>query len=109
MIFVCQEVSHSIKGSLHNCRLLSSFAVEALRPQRQHASFFLGGHSDHQNRLAEAVVCVLRLGPGEYGTEVTYADLFPKAAEDRGYELMLNYAKNPDYELAGGKHVVAYC
>ena len=71
---------------------VSSCRFVAQRPTRQHARFFLGGHSDHQNRLAETVVCAFRLGPGDYETRHTFAELFPSPAEDVAYRVLLDFA-----------------
>lgn len=91
-LFVHQVVTHSLRGSLHDCHELDAFGFGARRPARQHARFFLGGHSDHQNRLAESVVCVLRLRPGDYPTGLSFDRLFPSPDEDPGYRVMLEFA-----------------
>jgi FRG domain len=66
VVLACQNVTLSIQQSLHDCQVLAPFGFDARRPAAQKARFFLGGHSDHQNRVAEAVVCVFRLAPGNY-------------------------------------------
>lgn len=60
--------------------------------------FFLGGHSDHQNRLAECVVCVFRLRPNLYSTEENFESLFPRPAEDPAYQAMLDFASVPAFQ-----------
>jgi hypothetical protein len=92
VLFVHQAVTHSIRPSLHDCHELDAFGYGALRPERQSARFFLGGHSEHRNRLAETLVCVLRLAPGAYVADATFERLFPSPAEDPGYALMLEFA-----------------
>lgn len=57
VIFAIQGDSESVAGSLQQCYDLEEFGIPAARPLRQRASFFLGGHSDHQNRLAENLSC----------------------------------------------------
>jgi FRG domain len=91
--FVHQAVTHPLRGSLHDCHELDAFGFGALRPERQSARFFLGGHSDHQNRIAESVVCVLRLRPADYETGVSFDHLFPSPDEDAGYQVMLEFAE----------------
>jgi hypothetical protein len=93
VVFACQTVTNSIEPSLQNCEELEEFGIKAARPERQQAKFFHGGHSDHQNRLAEAVVCVFRLRPNDYETKSTFASLFPSPEEDSAYKLMLNFAE----------------
>lgn len=96
VVFVCQTVTNSIEPSLQDCEELEEFGIVARRPERQHAKFFHGGHSDHQNRLAEAVVCVFRLRPNLYETQSTFASLFPAPEDDPAYKLMLDFAnKHP--------------
>lgn len=93
VVFACQAVTNSIEPSLQDCEELEGFGILAARPERQHAKFFHGGHSDHQNRLAEAVVCVFRLRPNIYETQSTFTSLFPSPEEDPAYKLMLNFAE----------------
>jgi hypothetical protein len=93
VVFVHQAVTHSLRGSLHDCHELDAFGFGALRPERQSARFFLGGHSDHQNRIAESVVCVLRLRPADYDTGLSFDHLFPSPDEDAGYQVMLEFAE----------------
>jgi hypothetical protein len=105
VVVVCQTVTHSISGSLHDCGQLSEFGFKAERPVSQSARFFQGGHSDHQNRLAEAVVCVFRLPPGEYATQATFEKLFPAPSLDPAYRLMLDFSEAPDFQPVWGRYV----
>jgi hypothetical protein len=93
VIFVHQSVTHSMRSSLHDCHELERFGFGARRPAVQKAKFFLGGHSDHQNRLAETIVCVLRLRPGSYAVNVAFDDLFPPPDADPAYRVMLEFAE----------------
>jgi FRG domain len=93
MLFVHQAVTHSTEPSLQDCQELEAFGFVAQRPSRQCARFFLGGHSDHQNRLAETLVCAFRLRPGDYETELTFDELFPSPDEDVAYRLLLDFAE----------------
>jgi hypothetical protein len=105
VIVVCQTVTQSIGQSLHDCHELTSFGFEARRPGVQNARFFQGGHSDHQNRLAEAVVCIFRLAPGTYATESTFDSLFPSPDDDPAYRLMLRFASSPIFGSTAGRFV----
>jgi hypothetical protein len=105
VIFACQTVTRSIESSLHDCHELTEFGFEARRPINQKARFFLGGHSDHQNRLAEAVVCVFRLRPGDYATTCSFDSLFPSSDVDPGYRLMLDFAQSRDFGFIWGKYI----
>jgi len=91
-VLACQTVTNSIGGSLFDCEELSALGMEVCRPAAQQARFFLGGHTDHQNRLAEALVCIFRLVPGEYQTQATFEDLFPSPEQDPAYAFMLELA-----------------
>ena len=91
VVCVFQTVTHSTRGSIFDCNELDEFGLKALRPERQSAHFFLGGHHDHQNRLAETLVCLLRLNPGEYNTQVDFDYLFPSPDNDPAYEFMLKF------------------
>lgn len=91
-VFVFQNVSWSLNASLQDCRELEAFGIRALRPERQRARFFLGGHSEHRNRLAETVVCALRLKPGAYATSCDFDYLFPPPEQDPAYRAMLRFA-----------------
>lgn len=90
VVFVFQPITHTIMPSLHDCSELTKLGVKALRPERQSAKLFLGGHSDHQNRLAEALVCVFRLSPEIYKTNLDFDYLFPNPQEDNAYQDILN-------------------
>lgn len=92
VVFVHQAVTHSIGPSLQDCNEIEGFGFQALRPSQQRARFFLGGHTDHQNRLAETVVCAARLRPGEYPTGCRTTELFPSPAEDEAYRVLLEFA-----------------
>jgi hypothetical protein len=105
VVIACQNVTHSIQQSLHDCELLGEFGFEARRPAAQKARFFQGGHSDHQNRLAEAVVAVFRLAPGDYTTHLTFESLFPPPAEDPAYRIMLKFADSKIYGAKHGRYV----
>jgi hypothetical protein len=67
--------------------------------------FFQGGHSDHQNRLAEAVVCIFRLAPGLYPTHSTFESLFPSPEDDPAYSIMLRFAGSPLFGPEWGRFV----
>ncbi len=108
VILACQQVTHSTGMSLQGCRELDAFGLGALRPLRQKASFFLGGHGDHQNRLGEAVVCAFRLKPGKWPTTATFDDLFPPPDEDAAYAAMLRFAERPQFRSLGAEQVARY-
>ncbi len=93
-VFVFQNVSWSLHSSLQDCRELEAFGIRALRPERQRARFFLGGHSEHQNRLAETMVCAFRLKPGHYTTACDFDHLFPSPEDDSAYSAMLQFAES---------------
>ncbi|MDD5160500.1 MAG: FRG domain-containing protein [Sulfuricurvum sp.] len=93
-VFVFQNVLNSTSSSLQDCVELEEIGLKALRPQRQSAKFFHAAHSDHQNRLAESLVCAFRLCPNNYETEVDFDYLFPSPDEDEAYEFMINFAEN---------------
>lgn len=96
-VLACQTVTNSIRGSLFDCEELSALGVEACRPAAQQARFFLGGHTDHQNRLAEALVCIFRLVPGEYLTQARFEDLFPAPEQDPAYGFLLELAESRSF------------
>ncbi|RCV66110.1 Tetratricopeptide (TPR) repeat, partial [Methanophagales archaeon] len=113
VVYFIQPVTDSIIPSIRKIESLRNLGLEALRPERQFAQFFWGAHSIHQNRLAEALVCMVRLKPGEYDTGLTYYHLFPPPYEDPTYKFMLDlrrrYSDGPfgpffseivDYKLA---------
>jgi hypothetical protein len=105
VVIVCQMVTQSIEQSLHGCQELAPFGFDAQRPRVQHARFFQGGHSDHQNRLAEAVVCFFRLSPKAYDTQVTFDALFPLPEHDPAYRVMLRFASSPVFGPECGRFV----
>ena len=105
VVLVCQVVTHSLAASLHDCQELEALGLTALRPHRQKARFFLGGHSEHRNRLAEAIVCVLRLGPGDYDRGLSFDHLFPEPAQDPAYEVLLKFADDPLFAPFGADRV----
>lgn len=108
VIFTCQQVTHSLSMSTQSCAELEMFGVPALRPQRQRASFFLGGHSDHQNRMAEAVLCAFRLAPNDWSTACDFDLLFPPPEEDLAYAAMLDFAAIPEFASLGADRVARY-
>lgn len=91
VIFVFQTILNSHMQSLQDCEELSELNLQPLRPSRQSAKFFIGGHSDQQNRLAESVVCAFRLSPSDYETKVSFDYLFPSPDQDIAYKLMLDF------------------
>lgn len=108
VVAVFQPVTWSLAGSLQDCQELEAFGMKALRPVRQSAKFFLGGHSDHQNRLAEAAVCFVRLKPGIYGGDLTFGNLFPSAGEDAAFRMMLKLADFKPLRELGANGVARY-
>ena len=94
IVFVFQNVLNSTSASLQSCQELDGIGIKALRPERQSAKFFHGGHTDHQNRLAESLVCAIRLCPNNYETKVDFDYLFPSPEEDTAYKIMLDFANN---------------
>ena len=105
VVVACQCVTHSIQQSLHDCQELAEFGFASRRPIAQAAHFFQGGHSDHQNRLAEAVVCVFRLAPGTYKTECNFDSLFPDPSRDPAYRAMLEFADSTHFGPAWGRYI----
>lgn len=105
VVIACQAVTISIQSSLQDCQELADFGFGAQRPISQKARFFQGGHSDHQNRLAEAVVCVFRLTPGDYMTECSFESLFPPPSEDSAYRTMLEFAESEEFGPLWGKFI----
>jgi len=103
VVIACQAVTNTVAPSLINCHELNEFGFAALRPNAQHASFFHGGHSEHQNRLAETAVCIFRLKPSKYETPVSFTELFPSPDLDPAYRVMLEFASGAGSRCA--KHV----
>lgn len=66
---------------------------------------FLRGHSDHQNRLAETVVCIFRLTPNTYSTDCDFNSLFPSPDNDPAYKAMLEFSNLPQYKSSFGKFI----
>jgi hypothetical protein len=108
VVGIFQPVTNSLSGSLQSCHELEQFGLTPLRPSRQSAKFFLGGHSDHQNRLAEALVCLVRLKPGEYLTGLDFNGLFPDEDEDQAYKIMLSLANYAPLQAIGGSKVAHF-
>lgn len=108
VVAMVQPVTLSLRGSLQNCHELHAFGLSALRPQRQKARFFLGGHADHQNRLAEAIVCMGRLAPGDYGSTLSFEHLFPSTDEDPAYRMMLEFANYQPFWPHGSQDVAKF-
>jgi FRG domain len=105
VVIACQTVTQSIEQSLHDCDTLEQFGFDARRPQAQSAQFFQGGHSDHQNRLAEAVMCIFRLAPGVYSVKSRFESLFPPPEDDPAYRVMLRFAGSPLFGPEWGRFV----
>jgi hypothetical protein len=108
VIYACQQITHSLGMSLQKCKELEEFGLKAERPGRQKASFFHGGHGDHQNRLAETAVCMFRLRPGVWPTSATYEALFPSPENDPAYAAMLLFADKAAYHSVGSDKVARY-
>jgi FRG domain len=108
VVFAHQSVTHTMRTSLHDCHELDEFGFGAHRPALQRAKFFLGGHSDHQNRLAETVVCAFRLRPGSYPTDESFDTLFPSPAADPAYRVMLEFSQVPAFEALGAAAVLRF-
>jgi hypothetical protein len=51
IIYVFQTILNTSIPSLQECHELTKLGVNALRPERQSAKFFMGGHGDLLNRL----------------------------------------------------------
>lgn len=92
-VFVFQNVLNSTASSLQDCVDLESIGIKALRPERQSAKFFHAAHGDHQNRLAESLVCAFRLSPNLYETKYGFDYLFPSPEEDEAYKFMINFSE----------------
>jgi hypothetical protein len=89
-VFVVQPSTEDLRSSVWSVEDLDEVRLDALRPRRQHALFFMGATGIHQNRLAEALACVIRLRPGLYETPLDYRYLFPSVEEDPVYRFMLD-------------------
>jgi hypothetical protein len=100
VIYAFLPVAHSLDGAIREVTSLDVLEIEALRPKHQRAAFFMGAHGLHRNRLAEGLVCAMRLQPGPWTTRSTYRTLFPGIAEDPMYAWMLDLKhRYPDGEI----------
>jgi hypothetical protein len=90
VVYFVSPVTHSITPSITELHSLSELGITALRPERQKALFFTGAHTIHKNRIAEALVCAIRLRPGDWDTGLSYECLFPSETGDDVYALMLD-------------------
>jgi hypothetical protein len=88
-VFVIRPATPDLQSSVWHVEELHEIGLNGLRPERQQAAFFMGATGIHQNRLAEALACVIRLRPGVYRTPYEYEFLFPGEDEDRIYRFML--------------------
>ncbi len=77
VIYAILPVTHSLNSAIQEVELPESFGITSLRPRRQKAAFFMGASGLHNNRLAESLVCIMRLGPGNWATKSSYEELFP--------------------------------
>ena len=93
VIYAILPVTHSLNWAIRDVNVLEPLGVEALRPLRQKGAFFMGATTLHQNRLAEALVCVMRLAPAIWNSGYDSRQLFPKKAEDPLYTWMLSLKK----------------
>lgn len=105
ILYIFQTVLNSSYGSLQDCNEVSELGIKALRPERQQAKFFLGGHGDHQNRLAESMVCAVRLPPLDYKLDVDFDYLFPNPETDVAYKLLLELSKNKLFSDSVGSKI----
>ena len=90
VVYFILPVTNSLKPSIRTIKPLNDLGIESLRPERQKAAFFMGAHGLHQNRLAEALVCGVRLSPNHWNSELTYDYLFPSKDEDPIFSLMID-------------------
>lgn len=100
-IYIILPVTHSLRPSVWTLETDNAGAFEALRPRRQKGAFFMGAHGAHQNRMAEAVACIVRLAPGDWPCRVSYRELFPTPEEDPAAAFML------DVKMRHGKSALA--
>jgi hypothetical protein len=89
VIYVILPVTHSLNGSIRDVDLLDPLGIEALRPHQQKGAFFMGATGLHRNRLAEALVCIMRLAPGLWESGYAYTELFPSRDTDEMFDWML--------------------
>ena len=94
VIFAVLPVTHSLKSSIRDVDLFAPLGLSAPRPVAQKAAFFMGAHGLHRNRLAEALVCALRLKPGVWECSSTYKGLFPPPEDDEIYSWILDIKAN---------------
>lgn len=83
-------VTDSLKPSIWEIQQLQELGVEPLRPKRQDGAFFMGANGIHRNRLAEALVCIVRLGAADWDPLPTFNYLFPPPEEDPVYGFLLH-------------------
>jgi hypothetical protein len=93
IIYFVASTDSATENSIQDIHLLERVGLIALRPKRQKALFFMGAGIAYRNRLAEAVICAVRLSPGDWRTDLSYQHLFPTADEDPALELMLSLKK----------------
>jgi tetratricopeptide (TPR) repeat protein len=94
VVYFILPVSNSLKPSIRSIQHLEELGLIALRPKHQHGFFFMGADTIHQNRMAEALVCVVRLQPAEWETGLTFKELFPSPEEDPSYDYILRIKRN---------------
>jgi len=90
IIYFVLSTDSATENSIQDIHLLEKLGLVALRPKRQKALFFMGAGISYRNRLAEAIICAVRLSPGEWKTDLSYRHLFPNVAEDPALQLMLH-------------------
>ncbi|WP_158789036.1 FRG domain-containing protein [Granulicella sp. L46] len=93
VIYVFCPLTSTLESSIRHINPLGQLGVDALRAARQKAHFFTGGQGAGTNRLAEALICILRLKPGKWSSGLTFAGLFPNSTEDHVYGYMLDLKK----------------
>jgi hypothetical protein len=89
VIYVIAPLTNSTTPSIRHVSPLQDLSVVATRAERQTAHFFMGSQGLGKNRLAEALLAVIRLCPGEWSTAASFSELFPSPSEDPVYEYML--------------------
>jgi len=62
-------------------------------PKPKAASFFMAGHGTHLNRAAEALVAIVRLGPGDWRIGCEHRNLFPLPDLDPAYRRLIEAKK----------------
>ncbi|HEX4953902.1 MAG TPA: FRG domain-containing protein [Thermoanaerobaculia bacterium] len=101
VVYFIAPVTNSIKPSVRSIAKLAELGLELVRPQRQEALFFMGAHSHHRNRLAEAVAAAVVLAPGEWETGLTQHQLFPPPDQDPAYAGLLRARQHWQHLPAG--------